>query len=182
MSKVKREHTVSAETAFKGRLIDVEVATVRLDGGREARREIVRHRGAVAVLARLPDGRYVFVRQYRKAVERELLEVVAGGMEEGEEPAACAIREVREETGYAVRALRALGRCYPAPGYTDEVIHLFLAELEPQPGDTDPDDDEGIDAEVMTAASFEDLIRAGRVEDAKTLAAWLLAERGTADA
>jgi len=168
------EKTLATERVFSGRLISLDVLEVELEPGVRARREVVRHPGAVAVLARDPDGRYVFVRQFRKPVERELLEIVAGCLERGETPDQCAVREVREETGYTVRALTALGTLYPTPGYSDEIIHLFRAELAPTPGTQQTDRDERIVLEWLTAETFEQAIRDGAITDGKTLAAWAL--------
>ena len=97
------EKTLGVRTAFKGHAVTVDVIDIELPDGRRAVRECVRHKGAVAILARRPDGRFVFVRQYRKCIEQAYVEVVAGGIEEGEAPDVTAHREMREESGYLVR-------------------------------------------------------------------------------
>lgn len=171
------EKTVESQVVFKGRLLTVEQQKVELESGTYAGREIVRHRGAVAVLARLPDARFVLVRQFRKPVEQELMEVVAGCLEGGEPPAACARREVREETGYTVKRLHALGRIYPTPGYCDEVLHLFYADLKPEPQPQRPDDDERVKVLHLSQAELEQHIASHAVRDAKTLAVWLRYEK-----
>lgn len=169
-----KETTLASQRAFTGRLLSVDVLDVELEPGVRSRREIVRHPGATAVLARRADGQFVLVRQFRKAVERVLTEIVAGGLEPGETPEQCAVREVREETGYAVRRLVALGPMVPAPGYTDEVIHLFYAELDPSPETQRTDHDERIVLDYVTEAELERLIATGQICDGKTLAAWTL--------
>jgi ADP-ribose pyrophosphatase len=168
------EKTLSTQRAFTGRLLSLDVLEVELETGVRAHREIVHHRGAVAVLARGHDGRFLFVRQYRKPVESDLIEIVAGCLEPGESPEQNARRELREETGYAARTLTPLGVIYPSPGYTDELIHLFYADLEPTPAAPQPDHDERIALAWFDAAEFERGIAAGAWRDAKTLAAWAL--------
>jgi ADP-ribose pyrophosphatase len=167
------ERTTTARTVFRGRVLTLEVVDVELPGGRRSTREVVRHPGAVAAVVQRPDGRFVFVRQYRKAVEAETLELVAGTLHAGEDPRACAVREIAEETGYAVETLRDLGWIYLAPGYSDEKLHLFYARVAAAPGGTAPDDDEDVAAEVLTASDVEDRLRRGALHDAKTMAGWL---------
>ncbi|MEI6147864.1 MAG: NUDIX hydrolase [bacterium] len=174
------ERTLSTTTAFAGRLLNVEVLEVELEPGVRARREIVRHPGAAAVVARTPDGRFVFVRQFRKPLDREMLEIVAGGLEKGESPADCARREVKEESGHDVRALESLGRMAPAPGYTDEILHLFFAELAGGRGEQGGDHDERITVEYLTRDEVEEKLAEGSIQDGKTLAAWLLFTRRNA--
>ena len=165
------EKTVSSQRVSDGRLLKLDVLEVELDNGRRARREIVRHPGAVAVWARAPDGRFVFVRQFRKAIEQELLEVVAGTLEIGETPEACARREIREETGYAVKTLTPLGFIFTAPGFCTERIAVFYADLAKN-GPADPDPDERLDVVLLDAAAWKAMMSRGAVQDAKTWAAW----------
>ena len=171
------ERTLSTERIFSGRVFGLDRLEVELEPGVRSVREIVRHGGAIAALARLPDGRFVFVRQYRKAIEKELLEAVAGGLEKGERPEDGAAREIREETGYGVTSLRRLGAIYSTPGFTDEILHLFLAELPAMPLGQKTEHDERIAVEIRTRAEFEASIQRGEIQDAKTLAAWLLFTR-----
>lgn len=174
------ERTVSARMGFEGRLLKVEVVDVELATGQRAVREIVRHPGAAVVLARLPDGRFVLVRQFRKAIETDLLEAVAGTLGPGEDPLACAQRELREETGYEATRLVKLGVVVPAPGYTDEKLHVYYAELDDRRREACPDDDEKVSVEVLEAEALEAQILDGEIGDAKTLAAWLLYKRKVA--
>jgi ADP-ribose pyrophosphatase len=169
-----QEKTLSTTTAFSGRLLKVEVVEVELESGARSRREVVRHPGAVAILAELPDGRFVLVRQFRKAIEQDLLEVVAGTLDKGEDPDDCARRELREETGYSPETLTRLGAVFVAPGYSQEMLHVYHARLNPTPGCLSPDDDEKLEVVCLTAAQLEQMMKAGEIADAKTLAAWLL--------
>ncbi len=168
------ERTLNRRRVFEGRLLKVDVVDVELDSGKRSVREVVCHPGAAVILARHPDGRFVFVRQYRKAAEQVLLEVVAGTLSPGEDPDACAARELREETGYAAAEMRKLGVAYPCPGYSEELLHFYYARLEPQAGACAPDEDEHLETVLLTAAEIERLIAAGALRDAKSLAAWTL--------
>jgi ADP-ribose pyrophosphatase len=168
------ERTTRSECVFEGRLLRVERLQVELDGGRESVREVVRHPGAAVVLGKLPDGRFVLVRQFRKPLETELLEAVAGTLHPGESPEACARREVAEETGHAAETLYDLGVIFSAPGYTDERLHVFGARLNEASDGPDPDEDEDVEVVYLAEAEVEARIADGRIGDAKTLAAWLL--------
>ena len=166
------EKTISSKMLYTGRILGLEVQDVQLANGKKALREIVRHRGAVAVLARRPDGKFVLVRQFRKPVEREMLEVVAGNREAGEDPEVCARRELKEETGYSVRRLVPLGFIFPSPGYVDERIDLFYAETEPNAGGVSPDEDEHLEVVLLDRNSIVEKIGRNEINDSKTLAAW----------
>ncbi len=171
------ERTISSKTFYKGRILELELQEIELEPGRRARREIVRHKPAVAVLAQLAAGDYVLVKQFRKPVECDVLEIVAGLVEEGESPAACAVREVQEETGYDVAKLTHLCDVWPAAGYCDEVLHLYHARLASCAEPALPDEDERIVPVRLTGAQLNALIDRGEVKDAKTLAALLLWKR-----
>lgn len=171
------ERTTETERVFSGRVLGLELLDVELDNGSSSRREIVRHNGAIGAVCRMSDGRFLFVRQFRKAIEDYCFEIVAGTLEPGEDVRDCALREIREETGYGVRDLVRLGKIVPAPGYSDEYIHIFYAELEPDGGGQSLDDGEHVYLLPLARAQFEKMIAAGEVTDSKTLAAWLLFER-----
>jgi ADP-ribose pyrophosphatase len=168
------EKTLTQQTLYSGRILALELQEVELPDGTRAPRELIRHAPAVGVLARRPDGAFVFVRQFRKAVEQVVLEIIAGICEPGEAPAATAARELREETGYTATQLMELGTVFATPGYVDERITLFFAELGEQPGATTHDADERVEPVVLHRAEVERLLDAGAINDAKTLAAWLL--------
>lgn len=170
------ERTLKTTTAFKGHALTIDVIDIELPDGRRSKRECVRHRGAVAILARRPDGAFVFARQYRKCIERAYIEVPAGCMEEGEAPDVAAERELREETGYIAKSLMPLGSTFACPGYSEELLHLFFAEIGDRPGDTDFDPDENIELLAFDMETVENLILDGSISDAKTLACWLFAK------
>ena len=172
---VDPEVTVSSEQMYVGKRISVRLEHVRLSDGTESLRDIVDHPDAVVILAVDGDGQVLFVRQYRKAPEVELLELPAGVMDPGEtDPMGSAQRELREETGYAAGWLTQLGSFYSAPGTMTELLYCFLARdltYDPLPAD----DDERIELERM---SFDDAVsaaRSGVFQDSKTLASLLLA-------
>lgn len=167
------EKTISKKTVFEGRILSVDVHEVELSGGRTGTREIVRHGPAVAVIARRRDGRFVFIRQFRKAMERMCFEVMAGNCDPGEASEASAVRELKEETGYTPDSIRFLAPIYPSVGYCTERIDIFYADVH-EPGETDFDHDEDIETVLLTEEEVDSMIRAGQVQDAKTLAAWAL--------
>ena len=167
------EKTISTKTVFEGRILDVDVLEVELDDGRRSVREIVRHGVAVAIIPRLPDGRFVFIRQFRKAMERTCFEVVAGNCDPGEEPAVSAARELKEETGYISKSMELLGPVFPSVGYCTERIDIFFAEVSGQ-GATSFDEDESIETIILSEAELDEMIRTNQIADAKTLAAWML--------
>jgi len=167
------EKTLSTKTVFKGRILNVDVLEISLPNGRTTTREIIQHGVAVAVIARRRDGRFVFIRQFRKAMERICFEVMAGNVDPGEASEVAAIRELREETGYTPDSIRFLAPIYPSMGYCTERIDIFYAEVH-EPGETDFDPDEDIETLLLTEEEMKNLIRDGKVQDAKTLAAWTL--------
>lgn len=167
------EKTLATERKYAGRIISVDLIDIELPDGRRAKREVVRHGNAVAVLARRTDGKFVFVRQYRKAAEAALIEVVAGCLEPGEDPAEGARRETAEETGYEVTDLKFLTTIVCTPGYCEERIHLYFAELAETPHAQDLDPDENVHPLVLSEDEVEDGIRNGTIFDSKTLSVWL---------
>jgi ADP-ribose pyrophosphatase len=170
------ERTIKSPRAFDGRLLKLDVLEVELDNGRRARREVVRHPGAVAIWARLPDARLVFVRQFRKAIEEDLLEIVAGTREAGEAADVCAIREIREETGFDAKSLVPLGFIHTAPGFCGERLELFFAELAETGRRAQPDPDEAPDVVLLDRDEWKTRLARGDIHDAKTLAAWAIVQ------
>jgi ADP-ribose pyrophosphatase len=169
-----KEKTLKKQVIFEGRILRLELLEVELEPGTRARREIIRHPGAVVVIPELPDGRIVLVRQFRKPLERHVIEAVAGLKERGEDPRTCAAREVREETGYRAKKVNRLGSVFASPGYTDERLHLFHIELDPRRREPSLDDDERVEVLYFRPAEVDRMIATGRIFDCKTLATWLL--------
>jgi ADP-ribose pyrophosphatase len=166
------EATIASQRVYEGRLINLRVDTVRLENGRLTKREIVEHPGAVAVVALDEDDNVILVRQFRKAAERELLEIPAGTLEAGEEPIACARRELKEETGYQAECLEQVGSFYPSPGFCTECIRLYLA-TGLQKGRSAPEDDEAIETIKVPLSDIPAMVSRGEICDGKTIAGLL---------
>ena len=168
------EETLSSRRVFDGKIVGVRVDTVRLPDGRQATREVVEHRPDVAVVAIDDEDQVLLVRQYRYPIVQDLLEAPAGIVEQGESREACAQRELREETGYRGTRMESLGRFWMSPGHSTELMHAFLArDLRHSP--LSPDEDEVIQTERVPLSQVNDLIRGGEIQDAKTIAALLMA-------
>ena len=167
------EKTIATERKYTGKIISVDLLDIELPDGRRAKREVIRHGNAVAILAQRPDGKFVFVKQYRKAAEEALVEVIAGGLEPGEDPIEGAKRETAEETGYEVTSIKFLTTIICTPGYCEERIHIFFAELSDAAHTQDQDPDENVHPVFLTEAEVEGGIRNGTIFDSKTLSAWL---------
>jgi ADP-ribose pyrophosphatase len=165
-----REEKIDGETVYSGRIVDLEVDRVRLPSGREALREVVRHRGAVVVLPLRPNGQVVLVRQHRYPTGEILVELPAGKLDPGESPAECAARELQEETGWHPGEISALGSFFTTPGFSDEVIHAFVGTRLSQSADHTPDPDEAIEIVTMTVAEALEACRDGSIRDSKTIA------------
>jgi ADP-ribose pyrophosphatase len=159
---------LSTETVYHGRLFDVELATLEMDGDVVARRETIRHPGAVCMVPVLADGSLLFVTQYRHAAGRRLLELPAGTLEPGEAPAAAVARELQEEVGHLPGRVMPLGGFFVAPGYTSEYIHLFAC-LDLEASRLDGDADEDIEVETRTLAEAVAAVERGEICDAKSV-------------
>jgi ADP-ribose diphosphatase len=163
---------ISGRRAYTGRIIAVDSDTVRFPDGSVGELDMIRHPGASAILPFLTDPagenpQLLLLSQYRYAAEQFLYEIPAGRLEPGEDPRDCAVRELREETGCAARQLDFLVTIYTTPGFTDERIHLFMATgLER--GATAHEADEFMTIETVTLSNALQLIREGRIPDAKT--------------
>lgn len=163
------EVTLSTKPIFNGKIITLQVDQVRLPNGQTASREIVRHPGAVAVIALL-DDKMLVVEQYRKPLERNQVEIPAGKLDAGEDPLEAAKRELKEETGYEAGSIRLISSFATSPGFADEVIHLYLAE-ELIAGEAHLDEDEFLDCEAITLEEAERYMAEQRIGDAKTIMA-----------
>ena len=167
------EKTLESKRVYEGRIINLRLDSVSLENGNTAMREVVEHPGAVGIVALKENGDIVMVKQYRKAVEQVLLELPAGKLEQGEDPADCAARELTEETGYTAGDLRYLVSFYTSPGFSNEVMHMFLA-TGLREGENDPDDDEMVKTVEISPDRAMDMILEGEIKDGKTIAGILL--------
>ena len=164
-----------SETLLKGRAFAIRRDTLKAPDGRETKFDIIEHGGSVIIVPIDKDGNLLFVRQYRHAAGMDLLELPAGTLEEGEDPAVCAAREIREETGFAADKIEKIGDFYLAPGYSTEFMHVYLAQdLRHDPLEADAD--EFLSVEKIPFAEAVQMAERGEMPDAKSLAALLLAK------
>ena len=171
---------LSTERVYSGRLLKIDRDRVRLPNGGTTDLEMVRHPGAAAVVPFVSDDEILMVRQFRYATGGFILEVPAGTLNPDEPPDACARREVEEEVGHRAAAMQKLGSIYTTPGFTDEVIHLYVArDLTPVPQRLDFD--EVLTVERLPFRRALDLIRSGGIVDAKSICALMLAREAGAD-
>jgi ADP-ribose pyrophosphatase len=171
---------ITTERKYSGRVIDLDVDTVRFPDGSEGQLEMIRHPGASAVIPFLDppqsrDPRILMLRQFRHAADSYLWEIPAGRLEPGEAPEVCARRELREEAGMIAGQVTSLVTVFTTPGFTDEIIHLFSAQnLSPVPAAREPD--EFIEVHEMAWSEVGRLIRTGKIVDAKTLTALMFVQ------
>ena len=169
----RQEERIDGDVIFEGRMLRIERDMVRLPNGLESSREVVRHPGAVGIIA-IQDQQLLLVRQYRYAIAQETLEIPAGKLDPQETPLDCAVRELREETGYR-GTMEHISTFYSTPGFTDEVMHLFLArDLVWDP--LTPDDDEFIG---VVRISWDEAVQGAqqnKFNDAKTILGILLVQ------
>ena len=170
------EKTIRSQSIYKGKIISLQIDDVVLPNDKEAKREIVKHPGAVAVIALTKENKLVMVEQYRKALERSIIEIPAGKLEPGEEPATTARRELEEETGYGCHELTFLQSFYTSPGFADEIIHIYVArDLYVIEQKAALDEDEFVELLEVSLEEALQLVQQQKIIDAKTAFAvqWL---------
>jgi len=166
---------INRNIIYQGRAFNVRRDEVRMQNQNTVYLDIIEHIGAVTILPLDIDGRILFIRQYRHATGKELLELPAGTLDHAELPENCALREIREETGYAAGKLIKIGEFFLAPGYSTEYMHVYLAsDLRPDP--LPGDEDEFISLEPIPIKQAYDMALNGELQDGKSLAALLLAQ------
>ena len=170
------EKTISTEEVFSGKVIKLRVDKVILPDGRETTREVIVHRGAIAVVPMIDDHKIVMVRQFRQAAGESLLEIPAGTLETGEDPDDCARREMMEETGYLPNNLRLMFKSYLAPGYSSEMLHTYLA-TDLTVFTADSDEDEFLEVVIVPLVKAVEMISSGEIKDAKTICGVLMAQK-----
>lgn len=168
------KHKIKTRTRkFEGNAFNVEILDVDLPDNRERKYDLVDHPNSVTIIPVDNEGNIYFVKQFRMGSESELLELPAGVMNDRESPQACAAREIREEIGMAAGLLTRIGAVYLAPGYSNEMNFIFLAEeLADDP--LQEDEDEFITIHAYSYGEVQRMIRAGEIKDSKTLAALLM--------
>lgn len=168
------EKTLKTARIYEGKIINVRVDTVELPDQKYSKREIVEHSGAAAVVPITREGEVVLVKQFRKPVEAVLLEIPAGRLETKESAEKCALRELAEETGFQAGRLEALMSYYSSPGFSNEVIHLFLAQ-DLTEGSAQPDEDEYLEIIKVPLNEALKMIDSGAIQDSKTIIGLLMA-------
>jgi ADP-ribose pyrophosphatase len=174
--KSNEEVTVSSEMKFRGRILNLRVDKVRMPNGVLTTREIAEHSESICAVPLDGMGNVLMVKQYRKPTESELLEIVAGGIEDGEDPAEATIRELKEEIGYTAGKLELLSSFWLAPGWCTEFMYAYLA-TDLSPSKLSADDDEQISVITVPLNTVPSLIQSGEIQDVKSIAALLLAMR-----
>ncbi|GAE91293.1 ADP-ribose pyrophosphatase [Gracilibacillus boraciitolerans JCM 21714] len=168
------EKTIKSETVFNGRIIDVQVDDVMLPNGKTSKREIVKHPGAVAIIPVSKNNKIIFVKQYRKPLEKVLVEIPAGKLEEGESPEITALRELEEETGFTTKNMNYVSSFYTSPGFADEIIYLYETNsLEKLTELKELDEDEFVELIELSIDEAEKLIATQEIHDIKTIYAIL---------
>ncbi len=163
-----RETVLAEENLFEGRILTLKRLQVHCADGSEGTREVVVHHGGAAIVAVTEAGEILLVRQFRIATGEVLLELPAGKLELGEDPMDCALREIEEETGYRTTQVEPLLQLYVSPGYTSELLHIFLAENLHE-GRQNFDEGEVLDLVKMPLDEALAAIRRGEIRDAKTV-------------
>ncbi len=170
------EKQISTETVYTGRIVNVRHDIAELQNGHHVSREVVEHPGGVAVVPVDEDDRVLMVRQYRYPMAEELLEIPAGKLESCEDPRDCAVRELSEETGCKAGKLVLLGPIYPSPGFSKEILYIYLA-TELIRGAAHPDEDEFLSVEAIPLETLLKKIMAGEIKDGKTIIGILKAQK-----
>ena len=170
------EKRIDGEIKYSGVIVKVRLDRAELENGKIVRREVVEHPGGVGILPVDDEGVCYMVRQFRYPFSRQLLEIPAGKLEYGEDPLSCAVRELSEETGFSADQMISMGRCLTSPGFSSEVLHLYLARGL-HAGRAHLDEDEFLNVERIPLPELAAMAERNEIEDGKTLIAVLKAER-----
>ena len=163
------EKTISSQTLFEGKIVTLKVDQAQLPNGAAAGREVVEHPGGVCILPLFDDGTVSVVRQFRYPFQQVVAELPAGKLEKGEDHRPAALRELEEEVGATCGKLTYLGCLYLSPGFSTEVLHMYLAQ-ELQQGPSHPDEDEFLETVRVPFSTLVQQVLSGEIVDAKTVA------------
>lgn len=169
-----KETTISSKTVFSGKVINLRVDEVETINKNIATREIVEHNGGVGIVA-FDGDKILLVKQYRRPFDEAVLEIPAGKLEKGEEPLACAFRELEEETGYKTTVLDLMTVIYPTPGFCTEKLHIYFTNKLIK-SKTNFDEDEYLELYRYTLDEAVNMIKNGEIKDAKTIVGILMAK------
>lgn len=170
--KSESARILNSKTVYQGKVFGIRRDEVVEPGGMRVTREVVTHPGSVVVLPVLPDRRILMIRQYRHATRQFLWELVAGRIDAGENPRKAAARELIEETGYRAKRFTVFLDVFPTPGFLEERMYILLAEGL-TPGEAHPEADEKITAKAYRKKELEEMMRRGKLRDAKSIAGLL---------
>ena len=171
------EKTTQTKVIYEGKVVQLQVDDVLLPNGKEAKRELIKHPGAVAIIPITKNKKIVMVEQYRKPLEKSIIEIPAGKLEKGESPEITAVRELEEETGYTTKKLTKVTSFYTSPGFADEIMYIYVSdELEKLDFPPALDEDEFVEIHELTLAEAKQYIQEQRIHDAKTIYAILYLE------
>ncbi|KDR94140.1 ADP-ribose pyrophosphatase [Peptoclostridium litorale DSM 5388] len=173
---IVREETMSSEIVYNGKIVNLRIDTVELPKQRYSKREIVEHPGGVGIIALTEENEVIMVRQFRKPIEDCVLEIPAGKLDNGEDPKKCAIRELKEETGYEAENMEFLLDFYSSPGFTDEKIHIYFA-TGLKNGKAQPDENEYIEIEKYKIEDLVQMIKDNEIHDAKSIISILYVDK-----
>ena len=166
---LKKAKVLSSKTVYEGPIFGIRRDEVIEPSGVRTTREVITHPGSVVVLPVLPDGRILLIQQYRHAAHQYLWELVAGRIDAGESPREAAARELIEETGYRAKSLRVFLYMFPTPGFLEEKMYILLAKGLTA-GEAEPEEDEKIISRPYNRKKLEEMIRTGKLRDAKSVA------------
>ena len=166
------EKTISTKRIHEGSILNLRVDEVLLPNNKTSKREIIEHNGAVAMVAVNNENDIILVKQFRKAVEKVMIEIPAGKLELDEDPDQCAVRELIEETGYKPNKITRMFDLSTSPGFCTEVIHMYIAE-DLEEAYLDCDEDEFIEVVKMNIDEAVNMISRGEITDSKTIAGLL---------
>jgi NTP pyrophosphohydrolases including oxidative damage repair enzymes len=175
-----KEKTIKNKIVFKGNFLTLNNDKVLLPNGNTSTREWIEHPGAVCCIPILPDGKIGLIKQYRYAVKEQMIEIPAGKLDQNEKPEKCALRELEEEIGYKANKLTLLANIYPAVGFTDEKMWLYLAENLVKTKQN-LDADEFLDLFPTKLNDAVDMVWSGKITDVKTIIGILWAQRTLLD-
>lgn len=170
------EKQISSKTVYTGKIVNVRNDIAELFNGSQVPREVVEHPGGVAIVPLTDKNEVLMVRQYRYPVGEELLEIPAGKLEYCEDHCQCAVRELSEETGCTAGKIIYLGPIYPSPGFSKEILHIYLA-TDLQYGEAHPDENEFLSVEAIPMEQLVHMVMIGEIKDGKTIIGILKAQK-----
>ena len=172
---IVEETTISSDRIYTGKVISVKVDTVEVENQGYQKREIVEHGGCVGIVAINDKNEIILIKQFRKPIEKVIWEIPAGKLEVGENPKECAIRELKEETGYEPQNLKLIHKFFTSAGFSNQKLYIYLA-TGLTPGESNPNDDESLEVYKISLEEAYNMVIKNEIEDAKTLIGILLAK------